>query len=138
MGINYKALIPAIITVILFILVVAGYFYYQSHKNQFKSIPASPKVTSQQGVSDLVAEVGKLMILPTGEVPTVATITDITKLKSQPFFLQAKNGDRVLIYSKAKKAILYDPDAHKVIDVAPINAGTPSASIATPGAALTH
>lgn len=133
---NYKVVIPAIITVILLILVVAGYFYYQSHKNQSKSIPASPKVIRQQEVSDLVAEVGKLMVLPTGEVPTVATITDITKLKSQPFFIQAKNGDRVLIYSKAKKAILYDPDAHKVIDVAPINASTPSAAIATPGASL--
>ncbi len=131
MGINYKVVIPAIITVILFILVVAGYFYYQSQKHQVKSIPpVSPKVISQQGVSDLVAEVGKLMVLPTGETPTIATITDITKLKSQSFFLQAKNGDKVLIYVKAAKAYLYSVSQNKILEVAPVTVNQNPAQVA--------
>ena len=75
----------------------------------------------------VVAEVSKLMQLPSDERPTVATITDKEKLSAQPFFAQAKNGDKVLIYTKAKKAILYDPLAKKIIDVAPVNTSSPSA-----------
>lgn len=85
---------------------------------------------------DFVAEVGKLIELPQGEEPVVATITDITKFVDQPFFQKAKNGDKVLIYATARKAILYDPKAKKVIDVAPINIGTQSAQTTQPKVVL--
>ena len=32
-----------------------------------------------------------------------------------------KNGDKVLIYSQAGKAYLYDPVINKLLEVAPIN-----------------
>ncbi len=111
-------------------LVFSGYFFYQKAKPQVGINPEN----AQAEVKKLVGEVGKLIDLPQGEDPTIATITDISKLSSQPFFARAKNGDKVLIYSQAKKAILYDPKAKKVIDVAPINIGSPSAQQATPSA----
>ncbi len=80
----------------------------------------SPQVPQLEDTKQLVDEVGKLMVLPK-EVPTIATVTDITKLKNQPFFANAKNGDRVLLYTQAKKAILYRPSIKKIIDVEPIN-----------------
>lgn len=111
----------------LMVLIIIGFAAYQMFK--------TPKVQNPQDeVKRLVSEVGKLLDLPTGEDPTVATITDISKLSGQPFFARAKNGDKVLIYTNAKKAILYDPNAKKVIDVAPINLGTPSGQVATPSA----
>ncbi|OGN17447.1 MAG: hypothetical protein A3F48_04405 [Candidatus Yanofskybacteria bacterium RIFCSPHIGHO2_12_FULL_41_9] len=64
-----------------------------------------------------------MLVLPTDEQPTVATVTDLEALKGQPFFLNAKIGYKVLIYTKAKKAILYDPQARKIVEVAPINLG---------------
>lgn len=74
----------------------------------------------------ILDEVGKLMVLPSDELPTLATVTNVEELrKTQPFFNNAKNGNKVLIYTKAKKAILYDPVANKVIDVAPVNIPTP-------------
>ncbi len=75
----------------------------------------------QAEVDRLVSEVGKLISLPTDEKPTVATITDISKVKDQPFFKNAKNGDRVLIYTNAKKAILYRPAENRVIEVGAVN-----------------
>lgn len=129
---NSKYLIPAGIALAVLIL-GGGYFYYQNQKTE--AAKANPQALAQEEVKKVVAEVGKLIALPTGETPTVATVTDITKLKDQPFFAKAKNGDKVLIYSNAKRAILYDPVLKKVLDVAPINVGSSSAQIATPAAA---
>ena len=76
----------------------------------------------------LVAEISKFLILPTDEEPTVATVSDLTALQNQPFFSNAKIGDKVLIYSKSKKAILYNPILKKIIEIAPINLGNSGAA----------
>lgn len=85
-------------------------------------------VPSEVEVKSLVAKVGQLVLLPEGETPTVATVTDINQVKNQPFFQNAQNGDKVLVYPKAKKAILYRPSIERVIDMAPVNIGTTSAT----------
>ena len=126
-----KLFIEIAVVALLVVLGGGGYFYYQSTKAQKQ---ANPEQTAQEEVKKIVAEVGKLIDLPSGEDPTVATVTDVTKLKDQPFFQKAKNGNKVLIYTNARKAILYDPQAKKVIDVAPINIGTQSAQVASPSA----
>lgn len=107
-----------------------GLLYYRSQ--QAKTNPQDIQKAAQEEVKKVVAEVGKLIDLPTGEDPIVATVTDISKLADQPFFQKAKNGDKVLIYTTSRKAILYDPIAHKIIDVAPINIGSPSAQTLGP------
>jgi hypothetical protein len=74
-----------------------------------------------------VAAVGKLIVLPTDEQPTLATVVDPSKLKNQPFFAQAQKGDQVLIYTNARKAILYSPTANKIVEVAPLIIGAQAA-----------
>lgn len=74
-------------------------------------------------IKKLIDEVGKIIILPQGEDPNVATVTDIEKLKDQPFFVDGKNGDQVLLYTNAKKVILYDPSSKKIVNVAPLTVG---------------
>lgn len=74
----------------------------------------------------------KLIALPTDEKPTVATVTDATKVKDQTFFQNAKNGDIVLIYSKAQKAFLYDPTENKIVEVGAVNAANQGVQISTP------
>ncbi|MEK7168727.1 MAG: hypothetical protein AAB778_01830 [Patescibacteria group bacterium] len=76
---------------------------------------------AQAEVDVLIAEVGKLLALPSDEKPTVATITDVEKLKEQTFFKNAMNNDKVLIYTKAKKAILYRPSENKIVEVGAVN-----------------
>lgn len=117
--------------IVAVILIAGGYFYYQ-HTQTAKQTN-NPAAAADE-VKKLVEAVGKLIDLPTGETPTIATVTDIAKLKDQPFFQKAQNGDKVLIYGKAREAYLYDPVANKVISVAPLNVGTASAQIASPSA----
>lgn len=100
----------------------SGYFYYQ-YQNTQKVLGESQNQYAE--VKDLVDEVAHLMDLPKEE-PTVATVSDIEKLKSQPFFNRAQNGDKVLIYQSTRKAILYRPATKKIIDVATVNLGEPS------------
>ncbi len=111
----YKVVVPL---VALAALVVAGYFY-----NQVRVLKQDPQAVAKQEAASLVSKVGKLVVLPEEEVPTVATVSDPEALKDQPFFSKAQAGDKVLIYAEAKRAILYSVTLNKVIDVAPLNIG---------------
>lgn len=90
-----------IILLILSLIAVSGYFYWQRHKAQDNS--------------NVITSLEQLIELPTEE-PSLATITDIEKLKDQPFFQKAENGDKLLIYKNSQKAILYRPSKNKIID----------------------
>jgi hypothetical protein len=68
-----------------------------------------------------IAIIGRLVVLPVDERPTLATVSDPEKLRSQPFFANAQKGDKVLIYANARKAILYNPASNKIVEIAPIN-----------------
>ena len=115
--------------IIVVIAVVAGYFYFQYQKTQ--KLLQNPTLAAQEEVKALVTKVATLMELPQDEQPTVATISDKSKLKDQPFFINAENGDKVLIYTNAKKAIIYRPSTNKIIEVGPVNIG-PAAVSPTP------
>lgn len=91
----------------------AGYYYYQYRKATGADQAAE--------IKSLTTELGKVMDLPSDETPTLATVTDKEKLASQPFFRKSENGDKVLIYVKAGKAILYRPSNKKIIDVSTVN-----------------
>ncbi|HYU64899.1 MAG TPA: hypothetical protein VEK36_01350 [Candidatus Paceibacterota bacterium] len=101
-------------------------FYFYNKYNQVKQ--SSPQQETQSEVQRLVANVSKLILLPENETPTVATVSDPTLLRDQPFFARAKIGDKVLIYANARRAILYDPVENKILEVAPLNIGTPTPS----------
>jgi hypothetical protein len=96
----------------------AAYLYLQVQELQ-----VDPQVKAQESIDTLIADVGKLIVLPQDELPTVATVSDIELLRDQPFFARGSNGDKVLIYTTAGKAILYSPVSRKIVEVAPINLG---------------
>lgn len=129
-GRHQKLIILFLVTTVLG-LAVSFFFYNQYSRSQkeLKSLKKGlteaqkPKETTND-VAKIVAEVGKLIKLPEGEVPSIATISDIEKLKEQPFFQNGKNGNILLVYNKASKAILYDPLEKRVIEVAPLSSAT--------------
>lgn len=100
-------------------------YSYHMYKQSEKQVIAlqNKKETAKLEADKTIAAVRKLIILPKDETPTIATVTDSKKLKSQSFFSKASNGDKVLIYTKAKKAILFNPTQNVVVEVAPVNLG---------------
>lgn len=110
---------------LILLLILAGFFYKSSTSYKISN-PINESETKT-----LIEAVGKLAFLPANETPTIATVSDLEMLKDLPFFVDAKMGDRVLIYTNAKKAILYDPVANKIVNMATLNTGATQKSTST-------
>lgn len=128
-----KNILITLVVVIIVALVGAGFMYFQYQKTaqELKKVKTQSQSASQtqsqkdDEVKKIVAEVAKLARLPSNETPSIATITDVSKLKDQPFFKDAKNGDILLVFNSSGKAILYDPKEKKIVDVTTLST-TPS------------
>lgn len=106
-------------------LILAGAWYTMSRPSH--DMPRA-QLGSSSPISEinlLVRQISRLMLLPEGETPVVGTITNASALsKTQPFFKDASDGDKVLVYSQAQKAILYSPSRGILINVGPIFSDT--------------
>jgi len=126
---------------VLFLIAAAGFAW--SYINYIKAqkqlaVLADPKAqqdAAKKELQALVDRVKKLVVLPEGEDPTIATITDAAGLaKEQPFYKDAHNGDKLLVYMQAKKAFIYDPSRNILVNVGPIymdNSGQQTAAQST-------
>jgi len=116
-----KIIFRVLFAVVLLVAIgAAGYFYFQIV--QLKKTPAN--VAAAQ-LKDTVDKVSRLILLPSDETPTIASVSDPALLKNQPFFDKAQKGDKVLIYANAKEAVLYRPSTNMIINVAPVNTDAP-------------
>ena len=111
-----NAIISIILTVIAIALAGLTFFFFR----QYQSIKKNPNQIAQAEIDAVVANVSKIIDVPKDETPTLATVQDKEKLKDQPFFAMAENGDKILIYTKAKKAIVYRPKENKLINAGPL------------------
>lgn len=112
-------IVKIILTLVIVLLVgIASTFSYLYYQEKGKK--------SQTEVESILTDIGKLIEVPSDEIPTIATVTDKTKLQNQTILKKAENGDKVIIYSKAQKAILYRPSTKKIVDVVPVNTATPT------------
>jgi hypothetical protein len=123
-----RILVIVAVVVILVLGGAAGYFFFK-----YQNIKKNPNQVAQAEVNRVAKLVGQLIALPNDESPTLATIQDQDKIKDQPFFANTKNGDIILIYTKAKKAIIFREKENKIINVGPISIdqqnGTPVALV---------
>ncbi len=124
-----------ILVLAVFVALAAGIFMIYRNPavlgplQGFKLGPVSlPKADPTEEAKKVAAQVGKLIKLPDGEIPTVVSVVDINKLKDQPFFRNGKNGDKLLIFAASGRAILYDPKANLIIEVGPLINNNPSSS----------
>lgn len=107
-------LVLTVIIVILVVVVGILFWKYQQAKDADQA-----KATSTR----IIQKVSNLYLVPEDEEPTVAQIQDKAKLGNQEFFKPSQNGDYLLIYQKAKVAIVYREEANKLVTVGPVSMG---------------
>jgi len=117
---SFFNLILIIILIILLICFAIYYIKFQKVKNNSlteKTAQNQEEIIKKE-ITDLKEKIGKLILLPTNEEPVVATIVDSEKLKTeQPFYKDAQNGDKLLVYQQEKKAIIYSPSKNILVNV---------------------
>ena len=118
-GYSYPVKNLLLIAAVFFLFILlAAYLLIANRSDQ-----TNPGLARQKETKVLTDHIGIFMELPLDEQPTLSTVTDQEKLKGQNFFAHAQNGDKLLVYPKAKKAILYRPSTKKVIEVSNLISG---------------
>jgi hypothetical protein len=85
------------------------------------------KITEREA-QKVKTEIAKLINIPQEE-PVMALVTNADQLiAEQPFYQGVTNGDILVIYPQARKAILFNPRTNKLVNVGPVNVGEASAS----------
>lgn len=115
--------LKGLFTFILLVAVAALSYGYYIKDAELKAIqnPEVKAAMEQKEIEKIVAQVSKIMILPKDEAPQVLTINDAdAAIKQQPAFSGSLNGDKVLIYQKSAKAIVYSPSRNVIVNVLPV------------------
>lgn len=105
------------ILVVLVIMLTLGCLFLYSQYRAAQEKVESAKSGQNAQTEDVIKTVSKIAIVPKDETPTIATVTNVEKIKDQEFFVNAKNGDKVLVYAKQKKAILYRPSTNQIVNI---------------------
>ncbi len=108
-----KRMFYFVVFLVVLIVGVAMYQYTKSPAYQVQKVAKENKA--------LLDKVKGMMILP-NEDPAIFIIQDPESLiKQQPFFVGSQKDDRLLLYPKAGKAIIYSPSRNIIVNVGPIN-----------------
>lgn len=112
---------------LLLIALLLAYHYYHENTKLRSSFTSATLTPAQE--SDITAQLSEIVVLPKGEAPLIATISNVALLQGQPFYVNAQKGNKVFVYCVARKTILYDPLARKIVefvsDVPPQTCPTP-------------
>lgn len=118
-----------VIISIVFVLVVSSVLYvFYFSQNEDREIKQT-----QKEVDSLLNGLSKISIIP-NEEPVIFTISDADALiKEQQFFTNSQNGDTLLIFPKAMKAIIYSSSRGIVVNMGPVTSEKPIVSEGTSG-----
>ena len=108
-----------VLSLVYIIIVVGALGFGAAQYSNYRDLKNNPDKVAAQESSRITEKVSKLYKLPS-ETPTIATVQDKEKLKDQPFFKDANNGDTILIYQGARLAIIYRESENRLINVGPI------------------
>lgn len=111
---------PILMFVIAQLLLIAivggGYLGYQKFlvKNETEKTNESKSPDDEK--KSILDTLAKFIELPSDE-PVIMTISDIEKLKDNPFFANAKNEDKVIVFKDSKRAMLFRPSTNKLVEM---------------------
>lgn len=120
-------ILAVIIGLVILAAGIYGGTYLVKQKPTWFGLPMGTE-QAQAEAEAIITKASKLIVLPSDEIPTIATVTDVSAVKEQAFFKNAQNGDRVLIYQNAGKAILFRESENKIIEVGAVNFNQETAS----------
>ncbi len=103
----------AVLLLLVFLAAVVGYVV-------FIMLAPDKALTDKQQMEQVRSAVSKHIILPVGEDPTLATVTNKNDLKDEFLKKNADTGDKILIYYKSLKVIIYRPEIDKLIATGPL------------------
>lgn len=106
-----------LLAIALVIVSLIGLFLFMRSKR----LGGNSAEANEKKVKEVVEKVEKIIDLPQGELPSLAIVDDVDMLRDQPFFADAKKGDMVLLYGKAQKVYIYNPDDNMVINASSLN-----------------
>lgn len=111
------------LTILILITVVVGKLLSDKRKLEQKVANLSNAQNSvEEENKKLDSDVRHIYEIDGKEEPTILNIVDATEVrKSQAFFERAQNGDKALIYTQQKVAILYRPSTKKIVNAVPFN-----------------
>ncbi len=107
---NKKTLISASVLIVIGLLT----WQYIAARQEVKKLSDS-KNNSQLAKEEVIKKVSKIALVPSDETPVVASVSDISKFKSNPLFDQAQNGDKYLTYAKSGRTVIYRPSTNQII-----------------------
>ncbi len=113
--VSHKKFYFLIIFLALFVLLAcytAFYFYKKS-----KVVTMKEENTAQEQLEETLTLLGSIAILPAGDEPVLAIVSDPSQLKNDAFFVDSQIGDRVIIYPKIGRAFLYRPSVNKIVNI---------------------
>lgn len=114
----YRKYLIALVLVIL--LGVGGYFGWMKYQ-EMQNSPEAQAAKADAEKKDILAELGKLMVLPEGDPVLFKVNDEETMKKQQAFFKDTKNDDVLLVFQESSKAIIYRPSTGVIVNVGPIN-----------------
>ncbi len=120
--------------IVLVVLVGVGGWWVVNLQSQddLAAISENPgaKLTESQ-VDAVVARLGKFLVVPADERPSVVVLKDVESLaQQQAFYKDAKDGDILVVYSS--RAIIYDAIANKLVSVSQVQQNT-ATPVPSPG-----
>lgn len=102
------------------VAIVSGIFTIGYRYHEYQELKNNPEYAAAKELNTILNHLAKFMILPADEIPTLATITDSEKARQQTFLKNTENGDKLIIFAKNRKAILYRPNSRKIIEFGPL------------------
>lgn len=104
---RHRRLAWAFVWIIILAACGIGGYFYKNHR----TVEAA-----QSPDQALIQAVAKRALLPTDETPSISTVVDASQV-NQPFLEGAKNGDKVLLFFQAGKAIVYRPSTGQIVNM---------------------
>jgi hypothetical protein len=118
---------PKLPWVFVVVLIAASVFLFTQYQSAQRKLDNATPAANKQ-VNDVIKNVSKITVVPVNETPTVATVLNADKLKGQAFFDGTKNGDKILIYAKQNRGIIYRPSTNQIVNIGPVTAAGATAT----------